>query len=153
MGSYCNILCEPNDYCQLLCPAHQGCQFTADTFTSVLKAHGNAISMDGRGRAMDNIFVERLWHSVKHEDVHLKGYTTMSELRLGLTDYFVFYNTERIHQSLNYVTPDEVYRTARGGGARIVDQFGKTEKTPPETKKETNNLGSAVPLHVNGYPL
>jgi putative transposase len=71
----------------------------------------------------------------------------------GLTDYFVCYNTERRHQSLNDVTPDEVYRTASGGGARIVDQFGETETTPPETKKETENLGSAVPLRVNGYPL
>jgi putative transposase len=131
----------------------QGCQFTADAFTGVLKAHGIAISMDGRGRALDNIFVERLWRSVKYEDVYLRGYTTLSELQLGLTDYFVFYNTERIHQALNYVTPDEVYRTASGGGARIVDQFGKTEHTRPETQKETERRGSAVPLHVNGYSL
>ena len=131
----------------------QGCQFTADIFTGVLKTHGIAISMDGRGRALDNIFVERLWRSVKHEDVYLKGYASVPELLLGLTEYFVFYNTQRIHQSLNYVTPDEVYRTARGGGARIVDKFGETEKTLPDTKKETENRGSAVPLHVKGYPL
>jgi putative transposase len=131
----------------------QGCQFTAEAFTGVLKAHGIAISMDGRGRALDNIFVERLWRSVKYEDVYLRGYTTMSELQLGLTDYFAFYNTERRHQSLNDVTPDEVYRTASGGGARIVDQFGKTEHTCPETQQETERRGSAIPLHVNGYPL
>jgi putative transposase len=131
----------------------QGCQFTAEAFTGVLKAHGIAISMDGRGRALDNIFVERLWRSVKYEDVYLRGYTTMPELQQGLTDYFVFYNTERQHQSLNYVTPDEVYRTASGGGARIVDLFGKTEHTHPETQTETERRGSAVPLHVNGYPL
>ena len=131
----------------------QGCQFTAEAFTGVLKAHGSAISMDGRGRALDNIFVERLWRSVKYEDVYLRGYATVPELRVGLTEYFVLYNTERRHQSLNYVKPDEVYRTASGGGAQIVDQFGETATTPPETQKETEHRGSAVPLHVNGYPL
>jgi len=101
----------------------QGCQFTADAFTSVLKMHGISISMDGRGRALDNIFVERLWRSVKHEDVYLKGYATVPEVQLGLTEYFAFYNTERKHQSLGYSTPDVVYRTATGGGAKIVDKF------------------------------
>ena len=101
----------------------QGCQFTSEAFTGVLKTHGIAISMDGRGRALDNIFVERLWRSVKHEDVYLRGYVTVPELLLGLTEYFVFYNTERTHQSLNYSTPDAVYRTASGGGASIVDKF------------------------------
>ncbi len=97
---------------------------------------GIAISMDGHGRALDNIFVERLWRSVKHEDVYLKGYATLPELLLGLTEYFVFYNMERTHQSLDYRTPDEVYRTATGGGARIVDKFAETEKTLPDTKKK-----------------
>ena len=67
-------------------------QFTSAAFTGVLKGVGIAISMDGRGRALDNIFVERLWRSVKHEDVYLKGYHTVAELTLGLTEYFVFYN-------------------------------------------------------------
>lgn len=107
----------------------QGCQFTSEAFTGALKARGIAISMDGRGRALDNIFVERLWRSVKHEDVYLKGYATMPELLIGLTEYFVFYNTERTHQSLGYDTPDEVYRTASGGGARIVDNYSTPEKT------------------------
>ena len=101
----------------------QGCQFTSEAFTGVLKAHCITISMDGRGRALDNIFVERLWRSVKHEDVYLKGYATVPELQLGLTEYFLFYNRERTHQSLNYKTPDVIYRTASGGGARIVDKF------------------------------
>ena len=131
----------------------QGCQFTADAFTGVLTAHGMAISRDGRGRALDHIVVERLWRSVTYEDVSLRGYPTLSELQRGLTDYFVFYNTERIHQALNDVTPDEVYRTASGGGARIVDQFGKTEHPRPETQQEPEPRGSAVPLHVTGYPL
>jgi len=101
----------------------QGCQFTADAFTGVLKAHGISISMDGRGRALDNIFVERLWRDVKHEDIYLKGYATLPEVQSGLTEYMVFRNSERMHQSLDYSTPDEVYRTASGGGARIVDKF------------------------------
>jgi putative transposase len=107
----------------------QGCQFTSDAFTGVLKENGIAISMDGRGRALDNIFVERLWRSVKYEDLYLKGYTTLPELLMGLTEYFAFYNAERCHQSLGYRTPDEVYQTAVGGGARIVDKF-RAEETP-----------------------
>ena len=110
----------------------QGSQFTSDAFTGVLKAHGIAISMDGRGRAADNIFVERLWRSMKHEDVYLKGYATVPELLLGLTAYFVFYNTERPHQSLDYRTPADVYRTASGGGARIIDKFGEREGASAE---------------------
>jgi len=106
----------------------QGCQFTSEAFTGVLKSHGITISMDGRGRALDNIFVERLWRSVKYEDVYLKGYNTMSELLIGLKEYFVFYNTERTHQSLDYNTPDHAYRTASNGGAMIVDKYSKKEE-------------------------
>lgn len=105
----------------------QGSQFTSDAFTGVLKKHTIAISMDGRGRALDNIFVERLWRSVKHEDVYLKGYAIMSDLLVGLAEYFVFYNNERTHQSLNYSTPEKVYLAASDGGALIVDKYGNTE--------------------------
>jgi putative transposase len=109
----------------------QGSQFTSEAFTGVLKREGVAISMDGRGRAFDNIFVERLWRSVKHEDVYLKGYASMGELMVGMTKYFAFYNGERPHQSLGQKTPDIVYRTAMGGGAVIVDKFGgAVEETP-----------------------
>ena len=101
----------------------QGSQFTSDSFTGVLIQNGIAISMDGRGRALDNIFVERLWRTVKYEDVYLKGYETLPTLLLGLTDYFLFYNGERRHQSLGYAIPDVVYHTATGGGAKIVDKF------------------------------
>jgi len=107
----------------------QGCQFTSDAFTGVLTLHDIAISMDGRGRALDNIFVERLWRSVKYEDVYLKGYVTMPELHLGLTEYFEFYNTERPHQSLGNCTPVQVYQTASGGGARIADKFVERKTT------------------------
>ena len=123
----------------------QGCQFTSEVFTDRLKSHDIAISMDGRGRALDNIFVERLWRSVKHEDVYLKGYVNMPELQLGLTEYFEFYNTERTHQSLNYNTPDRVYQTASGGGASIADKF-KEQKTflagEAKSKAETTILNS-----------
>ena len=78
----------------------QGSQFTSDAFTEVLKRDGVVISMDGRGRVFDNIFVERLWRSVKHEDVYLKGYATVGELMVGLAEYFAFYNGERPHPSL-----------------------------------------------------
>jgi putative transposase len=90
----------------------QGCQFTSEAFTGVLKDHDIAISMDGRGRALDNVFIERLWRSVKYEDIYLQGYQSIPELILGLTRYFAFYNEERAHQSLDYLTPNEVYMTA-----------------------------------------
>ena len=87
----------------------QGSQFTSEAFTGMLHEAGVAISMDGRGRAFDNIFVERLWRSVKYEEVYLKDYGMVDEARRGLRDYFAFYNTERLHQSLGYKTPAEVY--------------------------------------------
>jgi putative transposase len=102
----------------------QGSQFTSAAFTGVLLDAGIAISMDGRGRALDNIFVERLWRTVKYEDVYLKGYASLPDLLLGLTEYFAFYNGERPHQSLGYRTPDDVYQSGDGGGASIVDRFG-----------------------------
>lgn len=102
----------------------QGSQFTSAAFTGVLLDAGIEISMDGRGRALDNIFVERLWRTVKYEDVYIKGDASLPELLLGLTAYFAIYNGERPHQSLGYRTPDDVYRSGDGGGARIVDRFG-----------------------------
>jgi len=88
----------------------QGVQFTSDEFTGFLKSQQIQISMDSKGRALDNIFVERLWRSVKYEDVYLNGYQTMPEAYEGLNAYFWFYNNERFHQSLGYKTPREVYR-------------------------------------------
>jgi putative transposase len=130
----------------------QGCQFTSEAFTGVLKAHCINISMDGRGRALDNIFVERLWRSVKHEDIYLKGYATVPEVQLGLTKYFMFYNTERTHQSLDYSTPDVIYRTANGGGARIVDKFKERENIQGETGAAPFRCG-LVGYHLNLDPL
>jgi putative transposase len=87
----------------------QGSQFTSDEFTGRLLRSGIAISMDGRGRALDNVFVERLWRSVKYEDIYIKGYETIPQTMDGLDMYFPFYNRERIHQSLDYQTPWEVH--------------------------------------------
>ena len=87
----------------------QGSQFTSDAFIGILRSHGIKISMDGKGRWLDNVFVERLWRSVKYEDVYLKAYASLGEARQGLRDYFEFYNSQRRHQSLDRRTPDDVY--------------------------------------------
>ena len=87
----------------------QGVQFTAGAWTGRPESAGVAVSMDGRGRCLDNVFVERLRRSVKYEDVYLKGYERVPELEGGLRAYFGFYNAERLHQSLDYRTPAEVY--------------------------------------------
>lgn len=89
----------------------QGVQFTSQDFTERLRAAEIRISWDGRGRALDNVFVERLWRSVKYEEVYLKDYQTVLEARDGLKQYFRFYNDERYHQSLDYKTPFAVYRS------------------------------------------
>lgn len=94
----------------------QGCQYTSDVFTGFLERHGIKISMDGRGRCMDNIFIERLWRSVKYEEVYLKSYATLPEARTSLNAYFKFYNNERPHQSLNNKTPYEVHFSDGGDG-------------------------------------
>jgi putative transposase len=88
----------------------QGAQFTSLAFTEPLLARGILISMDGRGRVFDNIFVERLWRSMKYEEVYLKDYRSVPEAIHGLWRYFEFYNSERLHQALNYQTPATVYR-------------------------------------------
>lgn len=103
----------------------QGAQFTSHDFIDALRAHPIRIRMDGRGRAADHIFVERLWRTVKYEDVYLKNYETLPEVQVGLKTYFIFYNGERGHQSLGYQTPDIVYVTGQGGGAKIIDKFGR----------------------------
>jgi putative transposase len=88
----------------------QGVQYTARSFTGRLESAGVLVSMDGRGRALDNVFVERLWRSLKYEEVYLKDYRSVAELVSGLTSWFRFYNDERPHQSLKYRTPAEVYQ-------------------------------------------
>jgi putative transposase len=87
----------------------QGSQFTCEEWLAPLKARGVAISMDGKGRWIDNVFIERLWRSVKYEEVYLRGYAHGHEAQRSLATYFVFYNGRRVHETLRYATPDEVY--------------------------------------------
>ena len=87
----------------------QGAQFTGEAFTGLLEQHGVRISMDGKGRYSDNLFIERLWRTVKYEEVYLKAYQDGRDARAGIGNYFSFYNTERPHQSLSYRTPAEVF--------------------------------------------
>ena len=119
----------------------QGSQFTSSSWIKILQEHGCKISMDGRGRALDNIFVERLWRSVKYEDIYPKNYVVVTELLLGLTEYFLFYNSERFHQALSYKTPNEVYLTGIGGGVKIVDHFSDKRGS---SKEEVGQRQSAV---------
>jgi putative transposase len=91
----------------------QGVQFTAQAWTGRLESAGVAVSMDGKGRCLDNVFVERLWRTIKYEDIYIKGYETVPALAAGLGGYFPFYNERRPHQSLGYQTPAGVYRHGR----------------------------------------
>jgi len=90
----------------------QGVQFTCKNFIKILKDNDIKISMDGKGRALDNIFIERLWRSVKYEEVYLKDYVTVKDAVNNLKQYFILYNTDRLHQSLEYHTPDSVYESS-----------------------------------------
>jgi putative transposase len=87
----------------------QGSQFTSREFTDLLKSHDIRISMDGRGRWLDNVFIERLWRSIKHEEVYLKAYATLSEARKSISTYIEFYNCRRPHSSLDGTTPEQFY--------------------------------------------
>lgn len=89
----------------------QGSQYTSDEFTKMLKDNDIRISMDGRGRALDNIFTERLWRSVKYEEVYLHSYETIKEAKISIRKYFEFYNDERLHQALKYQTPNEIHHS------------------------------------------
>jgi putative transposase len=89
----------------------QGSQFTSEAFVGVLQSHGILISMDGKNRALDNVIVERFWRTLKYEDIYLREYQNLSELKDGLKRYFRFYNEERFHASLSYTTPNETYNS------------------------------------------
>ena len=89
----------------------QGAQFTSNVFTCVLLNHGIQISMDGRKRCLDNIYIERFWRTVKYEDIYLRNYETVSVLKDGLRWFINYYNTKRAHQGLNDMVPDEVYKS------------------------------------------
>jgi putative transposase len=100
----------------LIWNSDQGSHFTSSSYLDLLKAHEVRISMDGRGRALDNIFVERLWRTIKYEEVYLKEYLTPREARTGLTTYLQFYHEQRLHQALEYRTPAELYLSVQGDG-------------------------------------
>ena len=97
----------------------QGSQYTSKDFTDILKDNGIDISMDGRGRALDNVFVERLWRTVKYEEVYLKEYRNPLDARVNLGEFFIHYNNDRPHQGLGYMTPSEVY--AGQGADKLVN--------------------------------
>ena len=105
----------------------QGSQFTSEGFTGLLEQHGTRISIDGKGRYTDNIFVERLWRTVKYEEVYLKAYTDGRQAKTGLDDYLRFYNVQRPHQALGYRTPAEVFN---GGSVQSNEQNGERRWSP-----------------------
>jgi len=100
----------------------QGSQFTSDNFISKLNEYSIQVSMDGKGRALDNVYIERLWRSLKYENIFLYEYRNLKELKGGVKLYFEFYNTERYHQSLNYQTPDTVYFSDEGQDSAPVEE-------------------------------
>ena len=92
-----------------ICNSDQGSHFTSSQYTQLLLSHDVRISMDSKGRALDNIFTERLWRTMKYEEVYIKDYVSPRDAREGLRDYLRFYNEQRLHQALDYRTPAEVY--------------------------------------------
>jgi putative transposase len=113
----------------------QGSQFTSAAFTAKLQAHGIRISMDGRGRYLDNIFIERLWRSLKHENVYLMAYADGREARTGIGRWIGFYNDKRPHQALGYKTPMAVWRSA-GAGCGHVDNANALPTGPQQQQQE-----------------
>ena len=120
----------------------QGSQFTSADFTGVLVEAGGRVSMDGRGRWMDNVFIERLWRSLKHEDVYLKGYADSREARAGIGAYFSFYNERRLHQALGYRAPMAVWREGAARTACGQADNAHALTTCPQEQKQTPPLAA-----------
>lgn len=133
----------------------QGSQFTSDDFTDVLKDAQVAISMDGKGRFLDNIFVERLWRSLKYEEVYLKAYADIKEARESIARWIRFYNFERPHQALDYNTPWEIYqqvpRFAPEGGASTTATTATSVAVATVAVFEDNNLAMEGPNTLDAY--
>ncbi len=125
----------------------QGAQFTSQTFTGLLEQHGVRVSMDGKGRYTDNLFIERLWRSLKYEEVYLKAYAGGKEARAGIRGYFDFYNLERPHQALGYQTPAEVFINEKktASPADLVESRKPSQLAEP-TETAGPPLNSAFPL-------
>jgi putative transposase len=124
----------------------QGSQFTSTAFTGVLMAAGVRISMDGRGRWMDNVFIERLWRSLKHEDIYLKGYADGREANSGIAAWFMFYNTRRPHQALGDRTPMAVWREGTTGplGNKAVDMMDNARALPTCPQRQQQQQAFAM---------
>ena len=120
----------------------QGSQFTSEAFTSLLESHGVRISMDGKGSYNDNLFIERLWRSVKYEEVYLKAYQDGRDARIGLGNYFRFYNNERPHQALGYRTPAEVFNLM----TVEVTNGGMVESLTPNTPRTAGPALNIAPI-------
>jgi putative transposase len=119
----------------------QGSQFTSDDFTDTLERHAITISMDGKGRYMDNIFVERLWRSLKYEEVYLNAYASVAEAKAGIGSWLGFYNQERQHQSLGYRTPRQAYEAERPWiCGRSASPTGAPSPTSPPAQPQTTAL-------------
>ena len=130
--------------CPQIFNTDQGSQFTSAEFTGVLINNGVSISMDGKGAWRDNVFIERLWRSLKHEDVYLKSYADGRELHEGLADWIAFYNNRRPHQALGHRTPMAVWRN--GAAARAVDMMDNARASPtcpqPQQQQQTEFLAA-----------
>lgn len=133
----------------------QGSQFTSEAFTGVLLGHGVRISMDGRGRCMDNVFVERLWRSVKYEEVYLKAYESVPEARTSIGAYLGFYNDERPHQALGYQTPRQVFEDGHRDEAVERQERGCLKEedlvsySVPDPGTGVGGIGTGVGLSLN----
>ena len=125
----------------------QGSQFTSEAFSGLLLERGIKVSMDGKGRYLDNIFVERLWRSVKYEEVYLKAYRDGSEARRGIDAYLDFYNRERPHQSLGYRTPSQVFASGRPLGC-LPDQSSSGQPSALSSREATSEFTAGVSLNL-----
>ena len=124
----------------------QGAQFTSDAFTQTLQERGIRVSMDGKGRYLDNIFVERLWRSIKYEEVYLKAYQTVAEARVGINAYLEFYNRRRPHQSLGYRTPAQVYQKGQAEKRVAAQEPGLTSGLVKPSVGAGDSLNLAIRL-------
>ena len=124
----------------------QGAQFTSDAFTQTLQERGIRVSMDGKGRYLDNIFVERLWRSIKYEEVYLKAYQTVAEARVGINAYLEFYNRRRPHQSLGYRTPAQVYQKGQAEKRVAAQEPGLTSGLVKSSVGAGDSLNLALRL-------
>jgi putative transposase len=142
-GSFCtDVVGEALNYgCPEIFNTDQGSQYTTDTFTGPLLDLGIAVSMDGKKRALDNIFVERLWRTVKYELIYLNDFVSVRELVLALRGYFKFYNQHRLHQSLDYRTPAEVHGV-----------LGSLQSAVPTEGTDPAKMDSCVTLHIPAAP-